>query len=256
MTRFTTAPRGDVLDMPVDVVTYAEATAAIAEAARAARPGYVCVANVHMVMVAWDDPGFQDIVRSASLVVPDGMPLVWTLRLQGFRSATRVRGPSLVLHLAEHAARQGIPLGLYGGSPQALEGFRTTLMQRYPQLEVAAAMSPPFGDRSVEEVEADVEALRRSGARIILVGLGCPKQERWMARHTEGLPAVLVGVGAAFDIHGGQVPEAPGWMQSAGLEWLFRLALEPRRLWRRYAIQNVRFLVYLIGRIVSGRVRP
>jgi N-acetylglucosaminyldiphosphoundecaprenol N-acetyl-beta-D-mannosaminyltransferase len=233
--------------MKAHATTYADATSRILEWSGQEQPRYVCVANVHMVMEAYDDPSFQAIVNSADRVTPDGMPLVWVLRRKGFPLKDRVYGPTLMLHVLEAAARQGVPVGLLGGAPDVLDALVGRLRERFPSLQIAYRQSPPFRALTAEEDRAMVQAVRESGARILFVGLGCPKQERWMAAHAAGtrdpVPAVMLGVGAAFDFHAGALRQAPAWMQDRGLEWLFRLAVEPRRLWKRYLKQNPRFAV-------------
>lgn len=232
-----------VLGMRVDATSYAQAAAQVAAWARAGEAHTVCVANVHMTMQGVDDAAFRGIVNNADLVTPDGMPLVWMLHRLGVGDATRVYGPTLMLHVCEKAEQEEIPIGLYGGTEASLEELRASLLRRYPRLQVAYAHSPPFRPLTTEEDADAVGAIRASGARILFVGLGCPKQERWMAAHAQRLPLVQLGVGAAFEIHAGRLRQAPAWMQGRGLEWLFRLAVEPRRLWRRYLYNNPRFLV-------------
>jgi N-acetylglucosaminyldiphosphoundecaprenol N-acetyl-beta-D-mannosaminyltransferase len=194
-----------------------------------------------MVMEACDDPSFQRIVNAADLVTSDGMPLVWTLRARGLPAAQRVYGPDLVPEVCALAAARGIPVGFYGGSPEVVARMTERLAARFPGLRIAFAMGPPFRALTPAEDEQVLAAIRDSGARILFVGLGCPKQERWMAAHREQLPCAQVGVGAAFDFLAGAKRQAPRVLQRAGLEWLFRLACEPRRLWRRYAHHNPRF---------------
>ncbi len=247
-------PSRHVLGMRVDASTYRSAAERIVSWALAGdvsptastdpRPRYVCVANVHMTMEAFDDPSFRDIVNRADLVTSDGMPLVWMLRRLGLPQAERVYGPTLTLHVCEAAAAAGVPVGFYGGAPEAVEGLKAELARRFPDLDVRYAYSPPFRSLSQEEDVDIVAAIVASGARILFVGLGCPKQERWMAKHAQRLPLVQLGVGAAFDFHAGRVKQAPAWMQDRGLEWLFRLAVEPRRLWRRYLVHNPRFVFF------------
>ena len=159
----------------------------------------------------------------------------------------RSYGPDLTLHVCEAAAREGIPVGLYGGTPEALAGLQEAYRSRFPQLRVVYAYSPPFRSLTSAEDEAVAREIRESGARIVLVGLGCPKQELWVAEHRGRVPAVMLAVGAAFDFHSGRVRQAPRWMQRAGLEWLYRLFREPRRLWKRYFKHNPRF-VWLVFR--------
>ncbi len=211
-----------------------------AEHGRARR---VAVANVHMTMEAWSDPIFSETVNSSELVVPDGMPLVWALHALGIRSVRRVRGPDLVLHICRAAQERGVPVGLYGGTKRTLQCFEGFLAAQFPELQVNCAISPPFRPLTQEEDEQVVMSIRGSEARILFVGLGCPKQERWMAAHRDVLDCVMIGVGAAFDLYGGATRHAPIWMQNVGLEWLFRLATDPHRLWKRYLKHNPRFVV-------------
>ena len=243
-----------IVSIRVDATSYRDATERIIGWAEAGTPGYVCVANVHMTMEANDAPDFAEIVNGARLVVPDGMPLVWALKLLGVASATRVRGPDLTITIAEAAARRGLPLALYGGSPEVVERFADALRGRASGLDLSAVISPPYRQLSEEEEIAFADDLRRSGAKIVLVGLGCPKQERWMARNAHRVGAMMIGVGAAFDFHAGSMKEAPDWMQGLGLEWLHRLAQEPRRLWRRYLVHNPRFIMKFTRQWLSQKV--
>jgi len=216
---------------------------------------YVCVSTVHAVMEAHDDPSFREVVNNADLVTSDGMPLVWCLRLLGCPQATRVYGPTLTLHLLRAASDVGIPVAFYGSRQKVLERLLGVVHREYPSLKVAFAEAPPFRPLTTEEDEETVRRINASGARIVFVGLGCPKQERWMAAHRGCINAVMLGVGAAFDFIAGTVPQAPLWMQNAGLEWLFRLIAEPRRLWKRYAVHNPRF-VLLFALQLLGRRQP
>jgi N-acetylglucosaminyldiphosphoundecaprenol N-acetyl-beta-D-mannosaminyltransferase len=231
-----------VLGMRVDATSYADASARVLAWAREGTPRTVCVANVHMTMEALDDPTFQTLVNASDLVTPDGMPLVWALRRLGVPSASRVYGPTLTLHVCERAAEEGVAVGLLGGSPEAIEALVPTLQDRFPGLQVAYAVSPPFRPATPQEDAATVAAILAAGVRVLFVGLGCPKQERWMAAHRHRLPLVQIGVGAAFDFHAGRVRQAPPALQRLGLEWAFRLAMEPRRLAKRYLKHNPRFM--------------
>jgi N-acetylglucosaminyldiphosphoundecaprenol N-acetyl-beta-D-mannosaminyltransferase len=234
-----------ILGMRVDPTSYDDAARRVMDWAAAEVGRYVCVANVHMVMEAWDDHRFREVVNEADLVTPDGMPLVWALRRLGAPAAVRVYGPTLTLHVCELAARQGVPVGFYGGSPDAIAGLVRFVGARFPSLDVAYAVSPPFRRLTADEDADTVAAIVASGARVLFVGLGCPQQERWMAEHRDRLPLVQLGVGAAFDFHAGLVRQAPPVLQRVGLEWAFRLAMEPRRLARRYLRHNPRFLWHL-----------
>lgn len=231
-----------ILGMRVDASSYADATERIARWALAGDSRYVCASNVHMVMESHDSPEFRGVVEGASLVVPDGVPLVWALRLLKVPDVSRVYGPTLTLHVCERAAREGLPIALYGGTPESLADFAEFLRAQYPGIELPCLIAPPFRPLTPDEDAEYTAQIVASGARIVFVGIGCPKQERWMAAHTRALPAVLIGIGAAFDFHSGRVRQAPGVLQRLGLEWLFRLAMEPRRLWKRYARHNPRFV--------------
>jgi N-acetylglucosaminyldiphosphoundecaprenol N-acetyl-beta-D-mannosaminyltransferase len=206
-----------------------------------------------MAMEAYDCEEYRQVVNGADLVTPGGMPIVWMLRRLGLRGQPRVYGPELTLRVCEAAARQGVPVGFYGGTTTALPRLVTRLEARYPGLKVAYAWSPPFRPPTAEEEASTVENIRRSGCRILFVGLGCPKQERWMARHCGALPTVMVGVGAAFDFISGVKAQAPPWLQRWGLEWLFRLITEPGRLWFRYLYHNPRFVALAARQLATAR---
>jgi N-acetylglucosaminyldiphosphoundecaprenol N-acetyl-beta-D-mannosaminyltransferase len=241
-----------LLGVRVDVSDYLEAAHAILAMAESGG-GMTCVATVHTLMEAWDDPGFRAIVNDAELVTSDGMPLVWSLRALGARQASRVYGPTLLPFVCEHAARRGVPVGFYGGSPEVVGELTHRLVRRYPRLAIAFRHSPPHSDAPPALDDEVAAAIEESGARVLFVGLGCPKQERWMAAYREHVSCALVGVGAAFDFVAGAKRQAPAWMQRAGLEWLFRLGCEPRRLWRRYARHNPRFALRIALQIARER---
>jgi N-acetylglucosaminyldiphosphoundecaprenol N-acetyl-beta-D-mannosaminyltransferase len=242
-----------ILKMRVDATSYFDATERIISWAKDGRSEYVCVANVHMAMEVYDDPNFAQLVNQSALVTPDGMPLVWGLRAFGLQEASRVYGPTLTLHVCEAAAKQGIPVGLYGGTPESLVAFTKFLRERFPGIQVVCQISPPFRPLSATEDAAYTQQIVESGARILLVGIGCPKQERWMADHWKQIPAVMLGVGAAFDFHSGRVKQSPSWLQKVGLEWAFRLFMEPNRLWKRYFKHNPRFVVFFVQQYLGLR---
>jgi len=232
-----------ILGIRVDAISYPLAVRQIAAWALDENIQHtVYAANVHMVMEAWDSPVIKEIINSADMVTPDGMPLVWMLRLKGYRKQKRVYGPTLMLSVLEMAAQESIPVGFYGGDPSAVVMLVNRMISTYPGLNVVYFYSPPFRALSPSEDEDIVDQIRQSGLKILFVGLGCPKQERWIAEHRSRLNTVMVGVGAAFDFHAGSKAQAPFWIQNAGLEWLFRLIVEPRRLWRRYLLNNPRFI--------------
>lgn len=243
----------NILGMRVDATSYGDATERILGWASAEETRYVCVANVHMTMECFDDPGFQRVVCGADLVTPEGVPLVWALRTLGIKEQTRVYGPDLTLHVCAGAAREGVPVAFYGGTEESLDELQRMLRTRFPALKIVCAISPPFRPLDPTEDEEYTTALRDSGAQILFVGIGCPKQERWMAAHRHKIPAVMLGVGAAFDFHTGRVKQAPSWIQKIGLEWLFRLIMEPRRLWKRYLKHNPRFVLFFILQLLGIR---
>lgn len=243
-----------ILGSRLDALTYDTAVDRILSWGRAGESRYVCVAAVNNVMTGHFHPEFRRIHNDADLVTTDGMPLVWGLRLLGIDAAERVYGPELMPRVCDVAARDGVPVGLLGGSPAVLDELVSRLTARYPGLDIAYAHSPPFRALSDAEEREIVAGVRDSGARILFVGLGCPKQEEWMARHRPEIPAVMIGVGAAFDFLAGRKRVAPSWMQRSGLEWLFRLATEPRRLTRRYALQNPLFLALFAAQLVRRRL--
>jgi len=242
-----------ILGMRVDRTSYRDAAERVLGWARAGESRYVCVASVCSVMEAYDSSDFLRIMNEADLVTPDGMPLVWGLRMLGARDATRVYGPDLTLALLSAATRERVPVGFYGGSPNVLKALVAVVKRRFPALEAPYAVAPPFRPLSEAEDEQVVAEIGASGARIVFIGLGAPKQERWMAAHRGLIPAVMLGVGAAFDFLSGVKPQAPRWMQDRGLEWTFRLATEPRRLWRRYLKQNPRFAALFAVQLLERR---
>jgi N-acetylglucosaminyldiphosphoundecaprenol N-acetyl-beta-D-mannosaminyltransferase len=246
-----------ILGMRVDATSYDDAARQIVGWAQTSEPRYVCVAAVNNVIRGLDDVRFQRVMNDADLVTPDGMPLVWGLRRLGIRSATRVYGPDLTLAVLGRAERDGLAVGFYGGTPKVVDALVAEVASRWPDLKIAYAYSPPFRDLTSEEDREIVEAVNASGARILFVGLGCPKQETWMARHRGQVVPVMVGVGAAFDFLAGAKKQAPVALRKSGLEWLFRLATEPRRLTKRYLIQNPRFaLLFGLQLIRAHTARP
>jgi N-acetylglucosaminyldiphosphoundecaprenol N-acetyl-beta-D-mannosaminyltransferase len=235
----------------VNVTSYAAAAKMVVDWSGNSESRYVCIANVHVLMEAYDSPDFRSVLNHADLVTPDGVPLVWLMRLKGQRAQQRVYGPTLMLRVLEAAAQNGVPVGFYGGTPDVLGSLVKRMQERFDGLNAAFAVSPPFAEMSNQEDADLVEQINRSGIRILFVGLGCPKQEIWMARHRGKVNAVMLGVGAAFDFHAGVKPQAPPWMQGIGLEWLFRLSTEPRRLWKRYLYHNPRFVALAIADLLG-----
>lgn len=210
---------------------------------------YICVSNVHMCMEAFDDKIFCNIVNKADLVIPDGKPLVWVQRLSGYKTATQVRGPDLFIKLCKKAQASRIPIGLYGGTQDSLNKLLDYLNYKFPDLNIAFSISPPFRDLTTAEEKEYVNKINASGAKILFLGIGCPKQEKWMSRHKNNLSCVMIGVGAAFDLFSGRKNHAPRWMQNMGCEWLYRLATEPKRVWKRYLKHNPRFIYHVLKQL-------
>lgn len=245
-----------ILGMRVDDTSYEDATRQVISWAGSSLSRYVCVAAVSSVMGAHDDARFMDVMNRADLVTPDGMPLVWGLRWLGVAGATRVYGPDLTTSILDAAEREGLAVGFYGGAPNVLEALEAFAGRRWPQLKIAFAYSPPYRDLTAEEDRRIVQAIDDRGVKILFVGLGCPRQETWMASHRGQLRSVMVGVGAAFDFLAGTKKQAPRSLQKAGLEWLFRLVTEPKRLWKRYLLQNPRFALMFGAQLVRTIGRP
>jgi N-acetylglucosaminyldiphosphoundecaprenol N-acetyl-beta-D-mannosaminyltransferase len=212
-------------------------------------------ANVHMVMEAVDDAGFLRLLNQADMIFPDGMPLVWALNALGQSGAQRVSGPDATQALLAAAENTGVAVGFYGGSQSVLDSLIATVRVRHPNLKVAFVESPPFRELTPEEDAAVVERIAASGARMLFVGLGCPKQENWIIEHMGRVHTVMFGVGAAFDFLAGRKLRAPKWMMRCGLEWVFRFALEPRRLAGRYIKHNPRFVILFLRQLLAKPVR-
>jgi N-acetylglucosaminyldiphosphoundecaprenol N-acetyl-beta-D-mannosaminyltransferase len=235
--------RVNVLGVGISALNLNSALAIIGQALEQRTRGYVCVTGVHGVSEARSDPAFRAILNGAWLNTPDGMPMVWMGKLRGFKQMGRVYGPDLMLAVCDYTRSRGFTHFLYGGGLGVAQELKVRLEQKLPGLRIVGALTPPFRPLNALE-EADLAAqLRALRPDLLWVGLSTPKQERFMAQYWQRLEAtLLVGVGAAFDFHAGRVRQAPPWVQRHGLEWLFRLACEPRRLWKRYLKNNPLFL--------------
>ena len=242
--------RTNVLGVGISALNLDCAVAAVLEALESRTRGYVCVTGVHGVSEARKDPGFRRILNGALFNTPDGMPMVWMGRLQGFRQMGRVYGPDLMLRLCEASVARGIKHFFYGGAPGVAAALQRRLEARFPGLQIVGTYTPPFRPLTAEELAGLARSVSAAQPDIFWVGLSTPKQERFMAEHWQTLHARLFfGVGAAFDFHAGRVRQAPRWMQRSGLEWLFRLGCEPRRLWKRYLKNNPLFVLRAFGQL-------
>jgi N-acetylglucosaminyldiphosphoundecaprenol N-acetyl-beta-D-mannosaminyltransferase len=245
-------PRFPVVDVRISALTFAGALALIDAWIAQRERQYVNVCTTHTVLECRDAPELAAIVNGAGMATPDGMPLVWLGRLRG-HPVERVYGPDLLLAVCERGQAHGYRHFFYGGAPGVAETLVERLQSRFPELQVAGTYTPPFRPLEPSEEQAIAALINAVKPDIVWVGLGTPRQDYWVARFRSLLAApVLVAVGAAFDFHAGRVRQAPLWMQRNGLEWLYRLTREPRRLWRRYILGNPRF-VYLVARQLLQR---
>jgi len=242
-----------VVGAAIDALSWDAALGRIAAWSAVRDSRVVCICNAHSVVSAGQDAAFARVLADADLCTPDGAPVAWMLRRLGHAGQSRINGPDLMWRCCEMAAARGDSIYLYGGTQRTLALLQDRLRAAFPGLVIAGAVSPPFRPLTAEEDAAAVQAINASGASTVWVGLGCPKQELWMAAHRGRVQAVMVGVGAAFDYHAGTVVRAPVWMQQAGLEWLHRLASEPRRLWRRYLVTNTLFVLGAAAQLLRRR---
>ena len=242
----------DVLGAPIDVIEWVEALQRIHEWAVEHQSRYVCICNAHSVVTFEHDVAFALAIATADMATPDGAPVAWMLRKMGHAGQQRINGPDLMWRYCVGAAQRGEAMYLYGGTPTTLVALEQRMRAALPGLVIAGRRSPPFRTPTTQEDEADVAAINASGAGVVWVSLGCPKQELWMAAHAGRVHAVMIGVGAAFDFHAGTVLRAPAWMRRNGLEWLHRLASEPRRLWRRYLVTNTLFVWGALRQLWAG----
>ena len=249
--------RVNVLGVGISVLNLRTALAAIADAVRARRKGYICVTGVHGVMEAQDDAGFKQILNGASLCTPDGMPMVWAGKLAGHREMRRVYGPDLMLEVCAWSETSGCRHFFYGGADGVAELLAQRLRAKFPKLEVVGIFTPPFRALNAVEEKKLAEQIRAARPDILWVGLSTPKQEKFMAEFLPKLDVTLmIGVGAAFDFHSGRVRQAPRWMQRSGLEWFYRLGCEPRRLARRYFRNTPLFVLKFFGQLTGLKKYP
>lgn len=245
----------DVIGMGIDIDNLDGVVEKVIDWAQRHESRYVCVANVHMAVEANKDPTFAPVLAEADLVTTDGAPLVWMARALGAAGKKRVPGREQMLSICNAAEQSGLNIGLLGGRPETLAKLSEKLKEKFPRLNISYAESPPFKPATRDERQQRIDAINAADVRVLFVGLGCPKQERWMAEHRGEIQSVMLGVGAAFDFLAGDIPVAPNWVQTAGLEWLHRLLQEPKRLWRRYLETNSAFVVLATQQLLRGRTK-
>jgi N-acetylglucosaminyldiphosphoundecaprenol N-acetyl-beta-D-mannosaminyltransferase len=235
----------EILGIPIAMTDYEQAMDVMDGMVARRDPGYVCAVAVHAVMVAQGDPEMKRALVGSTLTVPDGMPLVWAANLLGENLPQRVYGPELMRRYSQRCATQGHRVWLYGGRDQGhLVQLALRLRQRHAGIKIVGGYAPPFRPLTGEEEDAIAEQINLAKPDVLWVGIGVPKQEKWMARMREKLDVpVIAAVGAAFDFHAGRISQAPSWMQDRGLEWTYRIAQEPRRLLPRYLYYNPRFML-------------
>lgn len=239
----------------IDAVSWDTAQDVLLAWAAARESRYVCICNVHVVVSARSDQEFSHAVSDADMATPDGAPVAWTLRRKGIGDQPRINGPDLMWRLCKSAQDRGIKVGLYGSTDETLERLIAAMRASFPSLDICYVYSPPFRQLTEEEDLVICNEMEQCGVGFLFVGLGCPKQEKWMSAHRGKVHAVMIGVGAAFDYHAGTINRAPLWMQRNGLEWLYRLLSEPRRLWKRYFHTNSIFILLTIKEFLFGQFR-
>ncbi len=241
-------PKANIFGLGLSLGSFQDHVAAIAALGKEHRSSYVCCVNVHMCMEAQADPTFAAVVNGADIATADGMPILKSINKFGGVKQERVAGNDLMPVLMAESEKQGLSVFLHGGEQNVLDAIVARAAKEFPSLRIAGAYSPPFRQATEEERAAEVARITSSGANIILVSLGCPRQERWMAAMKGRIPAVMLGVGGAFLLYAGVDTRAPQWMRNASLEWLYRLWLEPGRLWKRYLVTNSAFMLMYLKR--------
>lgn len=245
-------PFKQIIGLPVTALPFNNQIALTLRWAQSSVSKVVCIANVHMLVEAYRDPEFASVLQNADLVTPDGMPLVWMLRLMGASKQNRVAGLDVLLALCEQASKQNISIFFLGSQTHILEKMRAKLERDFPNLQIAGMESLPFRPLSEDEDRAVVQRLNESGCGFVFVSLGCPKQEVWMSKHKDQVQAVMLGLGGAFPVYAGIHKRAPQLLRSIGFEWLYRLVQEPRRLWNRYRSTIPIFIWLAIRQLLIG----
>jgi N-acetylglucosaminyldiphosphoundecaprenol N-acetyl-beta-D-mannosaminyltransferase len=245
---------GSVVGVSVDAVDWTEAVDRIIRWTRLRESKIVGICSVHSVVTALKDQEHAKCMKDADMVTPDGAPVAWMLRRKGHSDQARISGPDLMIKCCEKASEAGVKMFLYGGTEASLSQLERFLRDRFPLIQIVGSYSPPFRPLTDDEDKSVVERINNSGAEIVWVGLGCPKQEAWMYSHRGRVKAVMIGVGAAFDFHAGVIKRAPLWMQRYGLEWVHRMSQDPRRLVKRYLVTNTIFVLAVLRESLIPRL--
>jgi N-acetylglucosaminyldiphosphoundecaprenol N-acetyl-beta-D-mannosaminyltransferase len=244
-----------IISMNVDLTDPRQTLSRIERLVKIKKGAYVCVSNVHMCIETMRCNDFQSIVNNADFVIPDGKPLSWAQNLLGHTGSEQVRGQDIMNGICAASGEQLVNIGLYGGSSAALLAVvNDVLLTSHPNIKITYTFSPPFRPLTEVEDEGVVAAINQAKVNVLFVGMGCPKQERWMAAHKDKLSCVMLGVGAAYDFIAGSKKEAPRWIQRIGMEWLFRLYCEPKRLWRRYLYTNPLFIWHFGKQLIKHKL--
>ncbi len=236
----------EILGVDVCVTNMQETLKRIFENLDNIKGKYICVSNVHTIMISHDDVHYRDIQNSSFMVLPDGKPLSIISKLKGYKEAQRVTGPDLMAEIFNHTGKNNFKHYFYGSTPETLKSLKTELKRNYPKIKIVGMFSPPFRELSRDEDIKITEAINKTNPDFVWVGLGAPKQELWMSSHLDKINGLMIGVGAGFDYFAKNIKRAPLWMQKSSLEWLHRLIQDPKRLWMRYLMFNTRFIILSI----------
>ncbi|PKN88011.1 MAG: glycosyltransferase [Chloroflexi bacterium HGW-Chloroflexi-8] len=246
-----TVSKCNILGVGISIINMSQTLVIIEDWIENNNHQYVCVTPIHAIMNYQNNPNLLKIANQSGLTTPDGMPVVWLLKLAGYKNVSRVYGPDLMLAVCENGCKKNYRHYMYGSTTNVLLKLTDHLQNRFPGLIISGSYSPPFRILTDEEDQEIINQINSVSPDIVWVGIGSPKQELWMAEHLNKINAkVMIGVGAAFDFHAGHIKQAPLWMQRSGLEWLFRLILEPKRLWKRYLIGYPKFVFLIIREII------
>lgn len=247
------ANRKRIISLDVSQLSYAETTRQILEWGRSHTPSYVCYANVHMTIEGHWSPDFARIVNNANIVAPDGVPLAKAFQSLYDVRQERVAGMDMLPSLIADCEREGLSIFFFGSTDETLQAMKKRIEAEHPRLKIAGLFSPPFGSLNAANNEKYAQMINDSGANLVMVALGCPKQETWMSQNYQKIHAVLLGVGGAFDVYAGVRKRAPEWMQKMALEWFYRLVQEPRRMFKRYFVTNSWYLWLLSKQLMAKK---